>query len=207
MRPFVTNNIVISPEMLFTSEVIDKNSIDSHMNKLIQVFKDYDHDLMNNELELIIEELYNNSSYFTVMSGITISLYSIIEELRKNPELRELINLKIPDNMQFNEVDTFIEGKIQKLIKILSNPDNIFSNYLISKTGINIKQLAEVCLIIGFKPDLKGNIIEEPIETNYLRGLNSIQQYYIDCLGCRKSLITNFKKVKESGLSFSFMVA
>jgi hypothetical protein len=53
---------------------------------------------------------------------------------------------------------------------------------------------------IGVKPGLMdGELMPEPVDTNFLRGMRNVEDYYICAVGARKALTTNYKQVKNSG--------
>ncbi len=70
-------------------------------------------------------------------------------------------------------------------IKILLNDPgrNLLQPILKSGAGIKSKQLAEFSINGGFKPDLDGNTIPIPINSNFVvGGLSNVTNYYIDSL-------------------------
>ena len=64
--------------------------------------------------------------------------------------------------------------------------------FLVTGAGINTGQLQEFAISGGLKPDVEGNVIPVPINSNYISGgLNSINNFYIDGQAGPKALIMN----------------
>ena len=146
---------------------------------------------LNLELAELIEELKSINENFGLLLGIHYNLYQIINEMKQNPEFKELLETKIPYGLQPKEIETFLNEKLQKLIKILSKSDTGFAPLINSGAGINLGQLKELLLPIGNKPDLDGYTFPVPINTSILMGLDTPTHYYIDATGGRKALIMN----------------
>lgn len=186
-------------EFLFDASNINKKTLSKYINEIIEYFSDYDYKVLNSSISKSIEEMADISGIVNVLQGNTMSLHGIIELSKKNEEFKDLINTTIPDGLQFDEIESYLRKRTDRLMEILMSENNVLQNYVRSGTGINTKQLSQSILNVGLKPDLFGNVIPEPINTNYLHGLRNPQDFYINAEGARKALITNFKKVKESG--------
>ena len=189
----------ITKDFLINANKFTKAMLSDYFNKVIDYFDDVDFIELNEVISSVIEELADLSGEINVRVGNTVSLHGIIELIEKCPEVYDLINTTIPDKLQFDEIEEYVKDQVSKLVKVLSAYNNVFSNYINSRTGINIKQLGQSIVNIGLKPDLYGNVISDPINTNYLQGLRDVKDFYINAIGTRKALITNFNKVKESG--------
>jgi hypothetical protein len=206
---FVSNLIVWKPFNYYKRNlaecfIIDftkfnSNILAKYFNKIIIEFSNEDSQEVNLIIGSIIETLSDLSGEFNVRVGNTLNLYDLIQLSKRNEDFDKLIRFTIPDGMQFDEIEDLLALKNRELIQILSTEDNVLRNYVNSKTGINIKQLGQTMINIGLKPDLDGNIIPEPINTNYIQGLRNEDDYYTNGTGARKALITNFEEVKNAG--------
>jgi hypothetical protein len=204
----VINLIVLEPFNIFKRKLdlnflfnndFDTTSISLYFNRLIDEFSEEDYGKLSTTISSIIENLSDLSGESNVKIGNTISLYSIIKLAERNPEVLELINTEIPAGLQFDEIEDLLKNRSSRLIEILSEEDTCFKDYFNAKTGIDKKQFGQVMVNVGLKPDLFGNVISDPIDTNYVRGLRDTNDFYINALGGRKALITTHKRVKDSG--------
>jgi hypothetical protein len=102
--------------------------------------------------------------------------------------------------MQPGEIEKQLESLMNEQIDILKQEDGFLKPILKSGSGIKDKQLSEFAVNGGFKPDLSGNTVPVPINTNFITGgLKSVTYYYIDHIGGRKSLIMNSTVMGKSG--------
>lgn len=154
----------------------------------------------------MLYDLSRISTDFNVLFGLTINLESFINVANSNPRFDEIIRTKFPDNMQPKEIESALDSLQKETISILSTEDNCLKPILLSGTGIKHKQLVEFTVNGGFKPDLDGNTIPIPINTNFVvGGLSSVTNYFIDATGGRKALIMNKSEMGRSG-HFSRMI-
>jgi hypothetical protein len=206
---FLTNLVVngvynkfkreITPDMIIGPH-IDGGVIKSHFDKIINIFEDEDVDEVNLSMAKAIEEMDKISGEVNIRIGTTISLFGLIDLAEKNEEFGDIIRTKVKEKkMQFKEMEDYISSQKKRMIEILSSTDNVLTPYIKSKTGINVDQLGQAIVNIGLKPDLEGKVIPEPIDTNFIMGFNNVRDFYINAIGARKALITNFAKVRDSG--------
>ena len=118
----------------------------------------------------------------------------------KNERYNEIIHTKVDENALPNEIEAQLNALMKEELEILKTEDNVLQPILRAKTGIKPKQLAEMSVNVGLKPDLSGNTIPIPINTNLLTGgLKNITNYYIDAIAGRKALIANCTVMGRSG--------
>lgn len=173
--------------------------IEQLLNWVIGEFNSEENLELNEVLALIIRQISDLGAAFNSVYGNSVSLQDIYELANKNSEFNDLLNFQIPPNLQFQEIETVIKKKVDKLVEIISNDGSVMSNLLNCGTAINVKQLGQALVCVGLKPDLYGRVIDEPINTSLLRGFRNTKDFYINAVGARKALITNFKQVRQSG--------
>lgn len=190
------------PEKLFF-DPSDIGYYEKYFDEIIDYFIDEFDIKINKSLVKIIDELTFVSSEVNLKYGSTISLKSIIDIEKRNERFRELLHIKInkEDNLEPDEIMNITNESLKELIKIITEDKeyNDLKNYINSDAGINKKQLGQVLSYIALKPDFNENIIPTPINTSFARGLNTIEEFYINAVGARKALITAHKEVKKSG--------
>jgi hypothetical protein len=207
LKPFIERGLTINSEyFLLDSENFNKDTFNNHLNFLIDELKLKGIAIpdIKEEIKFIIEEMVSLSFISSKIYGITINLYSIISEMNKLPdkERQEFINLidyKIDENLPISKSEEELEKATKRFIGLLKKMDTCLTPYLKSKTGLNLKQLRECFISVGYTPDLLGNVISTPINTNYITGLRNMSDYYNNSIGTRKALLTNYKAVKASG--------
>lgn len=175
-------------------------------------------DFINEKVIKVMRELnvkettigFNVSKTNYKLRGISLELSQIMGfhfdektfiEMYKDPVIRELMTIKLPQDAQPVEIEKIIDDAEKKLVNHLKSiPDNPTSIILRAGTGIKIKQLVEYLIMMGMKPSLEGEVMPIPIETSSLvGGLNRPSYQYIDASGARKPLIMNYKEMGNAG--------
>lgn len=175
-------------------------------------------DFINEKVIKVMRELnvkettigFNVSKTNYKLRGISLELSQIMGfhfdektfiEMYKDPVIRELMTIKLPQDAQPVEIEKIIDDAEKKLVNHLKSiPDNPISIILRAETGIKIKQLVEYLIMMGMKPSLEGEVMPIPIETSSLvGGLNRPSYQYIDASGARKPLIMNYKEMGNAG--------
>lgn len=203
VRPYVKNGIDFDMEELFARN-IDITDVNDHVKYFdFIIMKCRENDIIINEtLTAVLDEMTEIVGVINQNYGSSISLKSIIDLAKNNEEFNEIINLTIDTEKSYAEVDDIMKitnDNLRRLVDILKNEDNILRSYILSKSGINEKQLGQVLSYVSLKPDFNENIIPVPINTSFARGLQNVQEYYINAIGARKALIMSHKQVRSAG--------
>ena len=183
------------------------------------VRKSLSSDVINDHMSTTIEELYHNtdpenlslliSSILAYMAdlgcdvagrvGTTVSIRGLFDAARKDPEIANLLNWKVPSGT-LEEIELAAEEASKEMNTRLKALDCELGRMLRCGAAVNTGQLRQAIVNIGLKPGLMdGELIPEPVDTNFVRGLRNVEDYYICSIGARKALTTNFKQVKNSG--------
>lgn len=197
---FIKNNLKID-ETYFLQEPINKNTFNKYLNKIIKIYKSQKLPIpeIKQYLKNIIESFVELSTITNYNFGFTINFYSLIKLAEKNPRFKEILNYQIDPSNNIYDSEKKLEEVTKEFIKILKTEDNCLKYFILSEVGIREKQLRESFINIGYKPDLKGNIIDRPINSNFAKGIQNKIDFYNNSIGSRKALIVNFKAVKSSG--------
>lgn len=209
--PFIENKKFIN----FTEDYIELDEIqkfdisttNDYFNKIIMNFqseiRQYSDEgfieSLNKSYKKILNLLSEYSGKFNIYSGTSLNLYDLFMLYDSNPTFKKLLNQKVPKNLDFSEVDSYIKTEFGSMMDILREEDTCFRPYFQSKTGMNEKQFKEIISHIGLKADLQSNIIPRVIQNSFIQGLDNITDYYIISILSRKALITSHKRVKDSG--------
>lgn len=155
---------------------------------------------LNKVMDGLIYNLSRISLDFNMILGLSINAELFIDLANKNERFNEIIRTDIPDSMQPNEIESYLDGLTDEFIGILKTEENLLQPILSVGSGIKSGQLREFSINCGMKPGLDQKTIPIPINTNFMvGGLKNITNYYIDSLGGRKSLIMNKTVMGNSG--------
>ena len=142
------------------------------------------------------------SAIFNPFMGVTINTDVFIELCKRYPEFQALTEFRLDESKQPKEMEDEIKAKTDEIIEIICREGqfNCLKPLLQPGAGVNAKQFAELCLNIGLKPDVEGNTIRRPVNTNYLTGgLRNIGDYYTVAISGRKASIINNDFMGKTG--------
>lgn len=175
--------------------LFDPSNLDEINNYYNQVYSYFEKcNSIKKRIFLNLSEITNLTSYFA--SG-TISIYSLVKLMENDKEFDKHLHF----NLKTKTVSEMIKEKNENfkyIEKVLKETDNPYKNFINSGSGIKLTQFSQVINIVGPKPDEFGKIDSNVINNNFIRGINR-EDFVTNAKGCRKSLITNFTKVKDSG--------
>jgi len=203
MKSLVKTGVKVDTTDLYNYESVTESNLAKYFNKILRQCRetsltDYE------EIRVLIGETLNEmsdlSGELNVLAGNSVSFYDFVRLYSDDEEFKAIMNQDLSDRIQFNE----IEDKFDNLSKTIEdyftkNKNTDLHPFVISGTGINKKQITQAMGFIGLKPDIDGNVIPVAISDNYIRGLSNYENYFINCKGTRKALITNSKMVRKSG--------
>ena len=190
----------------------DVGSFDSYSDKVIKKYREYMSSKGEVDMKPLMEsifEAYNDITRFSsdvalLQKGPTISIKDLLDIGERHPEFYDTLrfthknNTSDKDNIQ-DKIKIQDENAKKSLDIIVNDEENQLKDLILSGGGVNKNQLAEVINVIGYKPDILGRVVPKPIDSSFLRGLDSVYDYYIDAQGARKALITSKMQVKQSG--------
>ena len=183
---------------------------DLSASKIMEYFDDWiiipyrhvvDNKKMNNIFEKTISLLAMISYDFNTIMGISVDILSFVEIAERNSEFKDILYTKPAPGMQPVEIEAMIAERRKRIIEILSyEEDNNMQPIFRSGQGFNHKQFGELAVMGGLKPDIIGNTIPVPIDTNFITGgLNSIANFFVDKQSGRKSVIANKVSMGPAG--------
>lgn len=161
--------------------------------------KEFSNAKMNMICERIVADSVRISNDFNLIMAMGMNLESFIWIDKKNPRVHEIFNTKLEKGLQPKEIERTQHNLMNELIDILKKePDMCLFPMLHAGAGIKDKQLSEFAITGGLKPDINGNTLPEPINSNFLiGGLNNVTNYYIDAQAGRKSIILNKSSINS----------
>ena len=179
-------------------------TVESFSNKFI--IEPYRHLISDKKLNRLLDDMKDDlaqiSKDFNILLGLTMNIEVFIDLARKYPEYDDIIRTKIEEGSQPADIERLLKRKLDRSLEIIANDDdNILKPCIVTGVGIKTKQLSEMTISGGLKPDITGRTIPIPINANILvGGLASVVNYYIDAVGGRKALIMNKTEMGTSGI-------
>lgn len=204
LRPFVECGIKIEEEDIFTGDSISGKVVTDYSNHYLTRYtnshRGNNFDAFRMSLTHALDEFDNSSSEYNAMSGNSTSFFDYIMLIAEGGEAKKFLRPDIPQGLQFNEIEKFhkqIGRDYMNYVK--TRPELEQHPYVISGTGINEKQNTQMCCFIGLKPDMFDGVIPKVITDNMIYGYSCLENYFINCIGTRKALCTNYIYVRKSG--------
>jgi hypothetical protein len=203
-RPYIETNTLITPSTLFNPRKSNKNMEDviiTQMNVINDAFRhSMGIDKLCNVNTWILEQLTKISKDFCIHIGNTISMRDIIDLAIENPEFDDLIHTEYPENMKMNEIESDLNIKTARAISIINTTGTSNLHPFIRAGGnINTGQFRQCVINIGPRSDTRGIIAPMIENTNFVRGLRTVSDYYIESLSSRKALVANKTQMSSSG--------
>ena len=147
---------------------------------------------LNKAIHDLLYRLTKIGNDFNEIMAMGLNLESFIDVANRNPRFNEIIRTRVDENGQPYEIEQYLDELMREEVEILKTEDNCLKPILIAGAGIKEQQLREMTINGGFKPDLSGNTVPIPINSNLLvGGFRNITNYYLDATGGRKALIAN----------------
>ncbi|QDJ97853.1 DNA-directed RNA polymerase delta subunit [Staphylococcus phage PALS_2] len=204
-KPFRDMNKEFTEEYLVNPTDIDDYY--DYFDKVVVNFIHEGHDpiKVSQSIAFVIDELtIFSNEYILPLDGPSISLYDIMRLANEDKEIEKLINFDKEDidhNLTYQQIINEVQKpNMHKLIdRIKSDKENDYKTFLHSGTGINKIQLNEVLSFVGYKPDIRGDVVTDIIDTSFMRGLKDTTQFAIDAESSLNALMNSKNKVRESG--------
>jgi len=203
MQPLIGKKFKISMDDLFNYESVTEENLSKYFDKLLRKHKGskkLDYDALKQNLSDSINEMSDLSGELNVLSGNSISFHDFVKLSATDEAAKKIFKQKLERGLQFDEIEERFNNLGDEIEDyFMSNPDTDLYPFMKSETGITKKQLTQAIGFVGLKPDIDGNVIPVAIEDNYLIGLKSLENYFINSKGTRKALIVNNRMVRRSG--------
>lgn len=153
---------------------------------------------LKEEIANSVVKLSDVTSAVNSLRGITVNLSDIVKYSEENPEFSDLLSFNIPSGLELNEIEQIVTEKVNKCIEALKDADTVYKP-LILGGAVNARQLGQTLVNIGLKPDIEGQVIPEPVNTSFLRGMRSRKDFMTCAIGARKALVISHNNVRSSG--------
>ena len=183
------------------SDLFDGDSakdVDAYIRRLANMAREAGVDNLKEKIFEVIQDLLILSTKTNEIHGITVDLYSLAKMYKSNPEAKKLIDFKLDEHKTLDEMSEDMSKLTEEVGRVFSAPDSPYRE-LIRGEAVNKKQLTQMVACVGLKPDLDDNICEHPVNTSFIRGLRSIEDFWVSATGARKALVISHHQVRRSG--------
>lgn len=203
MRPFAEFWVIPTKDDLFPGATVTQDELDKYFDFIVEKFRNLEtpvsYDQIRSSINTMLNEMSDLSGEYNVRVGNSVSYRDLIRLEVEDPEFEKLTHPTIVPG-QFNEIEKQFSDLGNKIIKYFEeHKDTELHPFVASETGINKKQFTQAVGFVGLKPSMLGEVIPVTITDNFLRGLSSLESYYINASGTKKALATNAKYTKKSG--------
>lgn len=183
-------------------DFVEAKQLENYINRIsekAEAYKDnIDLETLKAELTKSIVELSDFTVKVNTLVGITVNLSSLGQLAARNPKVKELLNFTIPEGLELNDIEKTVDEHVKAINEILKKEESVYKPLLLGG-AVNARQLGQTFVNVGLKPDIEGNVIPEPVNTSFIRGLRGRQDFKTCAIGARKALVISHKQVKNSG--------
>lgn len=201
MRFFVYFALPFTEDDLFNEKDVTSKSSGTYFNMLLDKVKETnsDYNLYRQAIADTLNELNCFSSKLNSIVGNSISLMDVLQ-MDEDEEGHEILFPNFDDVNTFDEYEAKFNESSKKIKKYLSDhPERDLNTFMRAGSGINLKQLTQSFAFAGMKPTIDGTVIPYVVESNYIVGLESIDDWFVSCKGARLAMIINKMNVSRSG--------
>jgi len=203
-RPFIVSGIPVTKKDIFNAEVFHNKKYEDYFNNFSDKHRDKFTAAEYSQILFDIQVYMNKIAVeLGPLFGSSISIYDMVKMAKRNNEIQALMNTEVDlENFQVKQVEEFLIRQTDRFFQILmaeSDKNNPLKPFIRAQVGVNKRQVQEIFLHLGFKPDLSGSTIPATTNSNFTTyGLKDPKALYIDAQGARKAAIMQLA-VSESG--------
>lgn len=193
---------LLNQYFIFDFSKFNIDSLIDYIDNKILVYHEGDFISKNKLVDEISYNITAISNAFSLLMGLGISIYDIIQIENRNPEMTELLFKDLDNTMQPIEIEDELDKRTKKMIDIIVKDSefNDLKSLFLSGRNISEAQFKEIIIRVGLKADINGNTIPMVIDANFLvTGLTKPSYIYINALSGRKSLIMTKTQMSTPG--------
>lgn len=184
----------------FIRTALDSDLVAAHLNETIaELYETVEHETLSLAAAGVTNFLADLAVATTGRVGTSLSIKALIDAGRQDQRVWDLLHWQTPAG-ELNDIEKAADAAGSELVTRLRALPGEIGRLLRSGAAINKDQMRQAFVSVGIKPGLgDGELIPEPIDSSFLRGMRGVEDFYICAIGARKALTTNFKQVKASG--------
>ena len=199
LYPYRAAGVTPSPER-FVRGALDAGGIETHLNGTIaELYDECDPESLSLATAAATNYIAELACAIAGRVGTSVSIRGLLDAGIADPAVMELLNWSAPDG-ELGDIEKAADVAGSELIDRLKAMPGEFGRLLRCGSAVNKDQMRQAFVNIGVKPGLMdGELMPEPIDTSFVRGMRGVEDFYICAVGSRKALTTNYKQVKTSG--------
>ncbi|MEA2166995.1 MAG: DNA-directed polymerase subunit beta, partial [Solirubrobacteraceae bacterium] len=192
----------------FVNRALKKRDVVTMIDQLIQAYG-------AGAVATVLDTFKDLGFHYATLAGVTVSKNDVIVPPRKQEILRdyEARVAKVQEQYEDGEmtqeerhlvvVDTWNEATdkvAEAMIENIEGSDRLNPIYMMANSGArgSFKQIRQLAGMRGLMANPKGEIIERPIKSNFIEGLD-VLEYFISTHGARKGLADTALRTADSG--------
>lgn len=190
----------------FIKEYFDRNYIDKYNRYIPSMPYLAIHEIVGELSEVLGETTFiiqQTTSKFSNFFGLSASIEAFKELGDRIPEIKELMYYQLDETKQPAEMEKDLKNATDTFKKLIveDNKFTVIKPLFACKSGLNEKQVCNMVINGGLKPNEDGRTISTPINTNFLAqgGLHDVIYYYINGIAGRKAAIINNEFMGRTG--------
>ena len=199
LYPYRVAGVAPTPDR-FVRGPLDSGTIEKHLNQTIAaLYNVLDPETLSFATAASTNFLADLACAVAGRVGTSVSVRGLMEAAERDPVIMDLLNWESPEG-ELGDIEKVADEAGAELLARLKALPGEFGRLLRCGSAVNKDQMRQAFVNIGVKPGLMdGELIPEPIDTSFLRGMRGVEDFYICAIGARKALTTNYKQVKTSG--------
>ena len=199
LYPYRAVGAVPTPDRFVRTE-LDVNALASHLDTTTTtLYGVADPETLSVAVGAATNFLADLACAITGRVGTTVSIKGLLDAAKQDPRVWELLFWQAGAG-ELGDIEKAADAASDELAARLKALPGEFGRMLRCGAAINKDQLRQAVLNVGVKPGLlDGELIPEPIDTSFLRGMRGVEDFFVCAVGARKALTTNYKQVKTSG--------
>ena len=189
----------------FVNKSLKKRDVVNLIDELIQAYG-------AGAIALVLDAFKDLGFHYATLAGVTVSKNDVIVPPSKGEILEEyerkvaVIQEQYDDGLITQEerhlavTDNWNEATDVVAEAMIANLDHLNPIYMMANSGArgSFKQIRQLAGMRGLMANPKGEIIERPIKSNFIEGLD-VLEYFISTHGARKGLADTALRTADSG--------
>jgi hypothetical protein len=148
---------------------------------------------------IVNQDFVELSEAFSSIASNTISIWDVIQLMKRKRDFRNCINTELDENKSSRELEMELkQGEARVMSAIIEDKQSALYPYVLSDR-LQHNQFTQMFYAVGPRTDIDKTILPVIIKGNFLKGYRNAQEYYIDSITGRDAQIAKYTNVRLSG--------
>ena len=195
----------LSEKDLFDGTNITQGTFKKYLdNRIINRFlKETEKKLINTVLTNIMYEFTTISAKFSRILGTTIDLLSDVDLMDEDKDYYDALHAysKLDNSMTPKEIEDYLKDATKVAFNKISKHKEhcLYPIIQAGYQGLNKDQFTKYAIAVGMSPDGLGSIIPKIVKTNFISGIRTASEYFVDSQGGRVAQIITKTRTADTG--------